>query len=182
MKSFTVFEPPAAPADRLDRAEAMVFVKEGFSWSAAFLTPFWLPMNGLWIELLVYLALVGGLEAVLHTLGINQGAISTLILAVHIIIGFEADTLRRWKLARAGWRMVGSVAGSRLVDCERRFFEAWLPQQPLVTPDSFTTSRFAAQSDVALQSTSSAVPPVAPGGRRERRSGWRSAFDIGSRG
>jgi len=182
MKSFTVYEPPGGPADRLDRAEAMVFVKEGFSWSAAFLTPFWLPMNGLWIELLVYLAVIGGTEAVLKAFSVNQGIISTLLLALHIVIGFEADTLRRWKLARSGWRMVGSVTGPRLVDCERRFFEAWLPQQPLVTPDGLTTSRFAAHSDIPVQSTPASAPSAGPTPRSGAKSRWRSAIGFGSRG
>ena len=37
------------PADRLDRAERLVFVKDGFSWLAACCPPLWLLANGLWL-------------------------------------------------------------------------------------------------------------------------------------
>src|SRR5688500_11268203 len=42
MSVYTIHEPPDPPADRLDRADSHVFVKEGFTWTAALFTPFWL--------------------------------------------------------------------------------------------------------------------------------------------
>jgi hypothetical protein len=30
--------------------------------------------------------------------------------------------------------MLGAVTGRTLAECERRFFEAWLPAQPILTP------------------------------------------------
>ena len=36
---YAVYEPPQRPADRLSRAESLVFVKEGFSWPAALFAP-----------------------------------------------------------------------------------------------------------------------------------------------
>ena len=40
MLTFTVHEPPNPPADRVDRAESLVFIKDGFSWAAALLASF----------------------------------------------------------------------------------------------------------------------------------------------
>jgi hypothetical protein len=58
---------------------------------------------------------------------------SLLSLALHILVGFEADTLRRWSLDRRGWTMLGSVSGKNAAECERRFFNQWLPDQPVIT-------------------------------------------------
>ena len=49
------------------------------------------------------------------------------MLGLNLLIGFEADTLRRWALDRSGWRMLGSVSGRTVAECERRFFDGWLP-------------------------------------------------------
>ncbi|HET9248142.1 MAG TPA: hypothetical protein VFO15_20215, partial [Xanthobacteraceae bacterium] len=40
--------------------------------------------------------------------------------------GFEAATLRRFKLSRRGWKNVGIVVGDDLESAERRFFDAWV--------------------------------------------------------
>ena len=40
----------------------------------------------------------------------------------------------RWALERRGWRTLGSVSGKTAAECERRFFEAWLPGQPIIAP------------------------------------------------
>jgi hypothetical protein len=56
------------------------------------------------------------------------------VLALNLLIGFEADTLRRWTLARRGWRTLGAVSGKTAAECERRFFDAWLPSQPIIAP------------------------------------------------
>ena len=39
MLTFTVHEPPNPPADRIERADKLVFVKDGFSWMAALFAP-----------------------------------------------------------------------------------------------------------------------------------------------
>ena len=107
MLTFTVHEPPNPPADRVDRAESLIFIKDGFSWAAALFAPIWLIAHRLWWPLLGFVVLSGG---------------------------FEADTLRRWALERRGWRMLGTVTGKTAAECERRFFETWLPSQPIIAP------------------------------------------------
>ena len=47
MLTFTVHEPPSPPPDRLERAESLVFVKDGFSWTAALFGPVWLLVHQL---------------------------------------------------------------------------------------------------------------------------------------
>ena len=126
MLVFTVHEQPRPPADRLGRAEALVFVRDGFSWGAFLFGPLWLALNGLWLVLLGYLAIMTGVGSALEALDVHDGWIGLVALALQVMLGFEADTLTRWSLARKGWRMVGTVAGSNRLACERRFLDAWL--------------------------------------------------------
>ena len=134
MLTFTVHEPPNPPVDRVDRAESLVFVKDGFSWLAALLAPIWLMAHRLWWPLLGFVVAVGALEAIKRTAGVDQRWLGLAVLALNLMIGFEADTLRRWALERRSWRTLGSVSGKTAAECERRFFETWLPSQPIIAP------------------------------------------------
>jgi Protein of unknown function (DUF2628) len=127
MKTYTVHEPPNAPAGRLERAERLVFVKDGFSWMATLFTPVWLIVYRLWWPLVGYVALMVLLGALGNLVG--TGWTGLVSLALNLLIGFEASVLRRWGLDRRGWRSVGSVSGRTAEECERRFFELWLPAQ-----------------------------------------------------
>jgi hypothetical protein len=134
--AYTVHEPPNPLADRLDRAERLVFVEDGFSWLAALLTPFWMIANRMWLALLLYLAAVFALALVLLGLGVAFEWIQVAILALHLAIGFEASSLHRWALERSGWHTLGAVTGQSLEECERRFLEGWLPEQPIIAESS----------------------------------------------
>jgi hypothetical protein len=129
---FTVHEPPNPPADRIDRAEKLQFVRDGFVPLAAALPPLWMAMNQLWLALLGYLLVSMGLSLALSALGVPATIITLLNVAANLVIGFEADRIRRWTLGRQGWTEVGTVAGRNLEECERRFFDGWLIQQPML--------------------------------------------------
>lgn len=144
MTVFTVHEPPHPPVDRLDRAEQMVFLKDGFVWSAFLFGPLWLLVNRLWLATFAYVgaALVGYL--LLEAMGIADAVYGLFALALNVIVGFEAHWLKSQKLETRGWSALGSVSGQSLSDCERRFFEGWLATQPLLrreAPASATTSQ-----------------------------------------
>jgi hypothetical protein len=128
--SFAVHEPPNPPADRVDRATDLVFVKDGFTWPAALFTPLWMLMHRLWWWFIGYLALLALLGALLDRKLVIFGAVASSIVA-----GLEAAPLRMGSLGRRGWRNLGFVTGKTLSECERRFIEAWLPSQPLVGLD-----------------------------------------------
>ncbi len=137
MKSYTIHEPPKPAADRLDRAERLVFVKDGFSFLAAFFSPIWMVLNGLWLVLFIYFVVQAALILTFDALGTGQAVQAAVALALNLIIGFEADSLKRWTLERRGWQLVGTVTGENRDVCERRFFEAWLPNIPTVDPQTF---------------------------------------------
>jgi hypothetical protein len=164
---YTVHEPPNPPADRLDRGERLIFVKDGFNGSAAILGPIWLLTNRLW------LAFAGYMTAMVALLGVLMMSppewIAVAIGFVHILIGFEADQLQRQKMEKLGYTLLGSVAGHGDADCERRFFEKWLPGQPILTrsggvqpPPTVEAARGEASSGAAAGS------PAA----KRRRGGW----------
>lgn len=132
MLVFTVHEPPAAPPDRLDRAEQIVFVRDGFSLVATALGPFWLLFNGLWLAAAIALTTTVTLVVALYAGGAGSAWIVAVLAAIHLVIGFEGRNIERWTLARRGWSMLGSVSGRDVEECERRFFEGWLPRQPFI--------------------------------------------------
>src|SRR5215813_2860282 len=138
MRTYTIHEHPNPVADRVDRAERLVFVKDGFSWAAALFAPLWLIMHRLWWPLVGYVAISAALEIAQKAGSFDQRWLGLAGLALQLLIGFEADTLRRWGLERRGWRMVGTVTGVSAVDCERRFFDSWLPSQPILATGSTT--------------------------------------------
>ena len=132
MQTFTVHEPPNAAADRVDRAESLIFIKDGFSWGAALFGPVWLLAHRLWWPLIGYVGAYGAIEAVRLTRLVDQRWIGLSLLALNLLLAFEGDSLRRWTLNRRGWRMLGAATGRNRNECERRFFEAWIPTQPVL--------------------------------------------------
>ena len=132
MRIYTIHERPDPAADRVDRAEGLVFVKDGFSWAAALFAPIWLVAHRLWWPLLGYVVVGGAFQLVQLTLTFDKRWLGLAVFALHLLIGFEADTLRRWGLERRGWRTVGTVSGKTTAECERRFVDAWLPAQPIL--------------------------------------------------
>ena len=155
MRVYTVHEPPNPPAGLLERAERLVFVREGFSWAAALFGPLWMLAHRMWLVLIGFVVLQFALEAALAVLRASPEWMMTAYIAVQVAVGFEAAGLRRWTLSRKGWRMVGSVTGDSALDCERRFIEAWLAEQ---------------QAALAAQSHAPAEEPKKP--EQERRRGW----------
>ncbi|MCB1548076.1 MAG: DUF2628 domain-containing protein [Hyphomicrobiaceae bacterium] len=123
---FTAHEPAVPKPDALDRAESIVFVREGFSVWAAVFGPLWCLVNGLWIVLAGLLAITLGLTALVGLLTSAPAAGTVVSAALNLVFGFEANNLKRWTLSRKGYRTVGVVAGANAEDCERRFFDAWI--------------------------------------------------------
>jgi hypothetical protein len=132
--TFTVHEPPNPPADRIDRAEVLVFVRDGFSWTAALLAPLWLLARRLWWPLLGYVLIACMIGLVGKGLRLGPSWIALGVLALHLLTGLEADALLRLSFDRRGWSMLGTVSGRSREECERRFFDAWLSSQPIIAP------------------------------------------------
>ena len=87
-----------------------VLVREGFSlWAFLFTAP-WFALNGMWLVLVLYLA--GGVVAGAAMAGLPEALSSGAALLLQLLIGFHARDLRRWTLARQGFRVIGVVAAA----------------------------------------------------------------------
>jgi len=87
-----------------------VLVREGFSlWAFLFAAP-WFALNGMWLVLVLYLA--GGVVAGAAMAGLPEALSSGAALLLQLLIGFHARDLRRWTLARQGFRVIGVVAAA----------------------------------------------------------------------
>ncbi len=133
MAAYTVHEPPSPAIDRLDRAESLVFVRDGFGWGPALLGPLWLALNRLWTPLAVWAAAAAGIGGLLHLVGAGPAWITLALLSLNVLIGFEGNELERHELEARGWTELGTVAGKGLAEAERSFFERWMPAQPLLS-------------------------------------------------
>jgi hypothetical protein len=129
-----VHEPPDPPADRFDRAEALVFIRDGFSWGAALIPPIWLAIRGEWLVLALYVAVATALAGLLTLAGAHPEWISLASLTLNIFFGFEVSELRRWLLEKKGWREIATVSGRNRDECERRFFDGWLAGELSAVP------------------------------------------------
>jgi Protein of unknown function (DUF2628) len=148
MSVYAVYQPPLRPADNLPVTDRFVFVRDGFSWWAFLLTPFWMLRHRLWLVLSVYVLVLAGIDAALHALGASTFTIVLAGALISLFVGLEAGTLRRWTLSGRGWRNVGVVSGHDAEEAERRFFDAWV-------------RRTAAQRSASTQT--SPPPPTSPG-------------------
>jgi hypothetical protein len=110
-------------------------VKEGFCWPAFLFGPFWCLARREWLGLLAWLAaaLVLGAAAELTLAEPMQAVVS---LGFSALVGFAANDWRRWRLARAGWRLTDVVAAASLSEAEEKLAQEGRlapparPQQP----------------------------------------------------
>jgi hypothetical protein len=130
MSVYTVHQPPLGAADAAGDPYRLVFVRDGFSWWAFLLTPLWMLRHRLWLTLAIYLLISAALDVALRGLGASVFTMVIVGVLISLLVGLEAGTLRRFKLARRNWRNVGVVTGDDLEDAERRFFDAWIRQNP----------------------------------------------------
>ena len=131
MQFYTVHEPPEPPADRIDRAGSLRFIGDKFVPQALAFGPLWLLAQRLWHAFGIYAAAILCVAAVVLLSGLSWRWISTMFAAFNLFLAFEGPSLQRWALERQGWRMLGTVSGRTLDECERRFLEGYLADQRL---------------------------------------------------
>ncbi len=134
MPTYTVHAPPPRKGEAASAPECFVFVRDGFHFWAFLLTPFWLLWRRLWLAFALYL-LVSIVIAVGSRL-IGAGSTVQLIagLLIALLIGFEASTIRRRKLAWRRWTMLGFVIGEDVEIAECRFFAEWVKRANKAPP------------------------------------------------
>ena len=104
MRIWTVHIPPEARQRRLD-GRFPALVPERFAWLAFLFGLPWLLAYRLWLESVIYLAVMALLLALAPS-----WVLAPVSVALHLLLGFHAEDLRRAALARRGWRQAGLVA------------------------------------------------------------------------
>ena len=125
MPTYTVHQPPPRKGEAASAPERFVFVRDGFYFWAFLLAPFRLLWRRLWLAFAIYLvaSILLGIGLVLIGASGTVKVLASVLVA--LMIGFEASTIRRRKLTRRGWTMLGFVVGADTEAAERRFFAEW---------------------------------------------------------
>jgi hypothetical protein len=152
MSVYTVHEPPPKGEKTAADPERFAFVRDGFHFWAFLLTPLWMLWHRLWLALVVYVVLLVAIGIGLSAVGARGGPVYAAAFILALLVGFEAGTLRRWKLARRGWKNLGVVVGDDIEDAEQRFFDAWTrartARQPVPPPAASTFRMPQAVTDI----------------------------------
>ncbi|MEE8444501.1 MAG: DUF2628 domain-containing protein [Alphaproteobacteria bacterium] len=102
----------------------IVLVKEGFSWPGFVFSFLWAAASGLWWAALAIFAAALALAAVLDLVGAGDISRTIVQFGFHLLVGFSANDLRRWTLARAGYREGPVSTGADALEAERRYLDA----------------------------------------------------------
>lgn len=128
MRSWTVHLPPgAAPASVPSTGPALRhpprLIPEGFSFWAFLFGPFWLLRHGAVLAAVAVLAALLALAFIPDPWGMAGG------ISLHLLLGLHGHDLRRWTLARRGWKLAHVVQARdadgalvRLIQAEPRLF------------------------------------------------------------
>ena len=124
MAIYSVYLPPTSQNDA-DLADRTLFVREGFSFAAFGLGPFWLLWNRLWLALAAYILTVLLIALAASSWGLGIPASLLLIALCDYFLGLEAARLKSAMLERRRYRFTDIIAGSKMDEVERRFFTRW---------------------------------------------------------
>ena len=132
MAVYTVHQPPLRATEAAPDPQRFVFVRDGFYFWAFIATWLWMAWHRMWLVLLIYVVGATAVEGAAYYAGAGSGGAVVVGLLIALLIGIEAGTLRRFTLARRGWKNVGVVSAYDLEDAERRFFADWVRAAPTV--------------------------------------------------
>ena len=125
--SYTIYEPRRTDKNPLNRADQLVFVREGFSFWAMIAPPLWMIYHGLWRALLGFFILIFAIKLITWLFALESLTPGLLIISLFVGFGFLANDLRRFFLEKDGFQMIGAITGPSQLECERRFFHTWRP-------------------------------------------------------
>ncbi|HZH52694.1 MAG TPA: DUF2628 domain-containing protein [Microvirga sp.] len=134
MTTFTLHLPrDARPGDpaALERAD---LVKDGFSWGAFLFTFLWFFVHRLWLAGLGVLLVLVAFNLALDALGVHPAAGILAHLLLSVLIGLEANSLRRWTLARHGRPTADVVSASDRDEAETKLAARWLERGAAPAP------------------------------------------------
>ncbi len=130
MAIFTVHAPVNYGTDARTSHDKVVFVRDGFYVWAFLAALIWLIWHRLWLALFAYVAISVAAEIAFKWIGLGVASRLVIMFVVALLMGFEAGTLRRWKLSRGKWRQLAVISAANEEEAERRFFDRWTQPEP----------------------------------------------------
>lgn len=127
MKTYTIYKPLDLIGDDEAQAEKLVLVRDGFSWSAFFMSVLWLFYHGMWLVLFLFVSVFVVLDLILIMIDVSSAIYSVLFLALLFLFALEASRLRHWHLLRNDYEEVAVIAGKSLREAEYKFFSSYWP-------------------------------------------------------
>lgn len=120
MPVYTIHVDRAVP-EHVHALERMVLVPEKFNIWAFIFGPFWLLANRLWLAFFAWLVFLGLLALAGFLFGLPAVALSFIHYSVSLLLGLEANDMRRRRLERRGVLQVDVASGRNAEEAERRF-------------------------------------------------------------
>jgi hypothetical protein len=168
MKTYTLHIPAdAAPGDprALERA---ILVKDGFSWGAFIFSFLWFFAHRLWLAGLMVLVAAAALGALLQWLRVGPAATFLAAFLLALLIGLEANSLRRWTLARRRRPAIDAVGARDLEEAETKSFARWLGERSGAGHSGLAAQRPQALPATSLHGRGEAVIGLFPEAERAR--------------
>lgn len=134
MTTFTLHLPrDARPGDpaALEKAD---LVKDAFSWGAFIFTFLWFFLHRLWLAGLAVLVVLVAFDVTLTLLNVTPVAGVVAHLLLSWLIGLEANSLRRWTLARRGRPVADVVSASDRDEAMTKATVRWLERSAAPAP------------------------------------------------
>ena len=123
--TYTLHMPADAEPGDSEALENAELVKDGFSPGAFVFTFLWFFWNRLWLAGLAVMVVVLGLAFALPALRVGMGAAFLAELLLALLIGLEANSLKRWTWQRRK-PIVDMVTASDLEEAEAKAVSRWL--------------------------------------------------------
>ena len=120
-KIYTAHEKP----ETAELADRVILVREGFSFWAFLFSLLWLLSERLWLASLGYFFLLVTIGYLAEELAFNSLQLAAAQLFLQVMLGCLAYDLKRWTLARHGYRMTGIVAAETDLNALRRYYDAY---------------------------------------------------------
>ena len=116
-------------------AKNLILVPERFSFAAVLLGPIWLLFHQLWVSFLLWIASASVILTVLILGNSIQWVVGAYFLGA-LLLGLEANALRRRELQFRGYHVVDLTSGNSKEESERRYLDRAFKSYAEDSPDS----------------------------------------------
>lgn len=108
--------------------DSAIFVKQGFSFAAAFFQLFWCLYNKMWLAALSLFSAGFAISYLQKNSLISDLYSQNLAIAIFLLVGFEAKDWYVEKLKKANFRLEDVIIASSLDQARKQFFSKQLDQ------------------------------------------------------